>query len=382
MIRIQKLSNLFLKGLKTRGLIYLTLGNFISAVLGAIFWFILARILIVENYGYINYILSLAALGGAFTVLGLNITIMTYIPKEEDFTHEADLIVFMASLVICILFVFLRLFYVAVLVVVSPAFKMFLFETLGRKQYKRWMFLSIGYRSGQLLSSLVLYSFLGIAGILIGYILPPLILGVPFFLRVAALKLNFSALKSKLNFSLHAYGINIAMVLVAYFDKILIAWFYGLNILGLYQLGYQFFWVVGILPASLFRYLLPEKASGSSRREVKLVGIFASIFIALGAVIGSPYVILWFFPHFVESLLLTQVMCIAVIPATIVQIESADLFGEENSVIVFKSYILALIVEIASLLLLGKFFDVVGLAISIVLSQTVLAVCLRGFKRD
>lgn len=380
MSKIFKFKGILHKVIHTHGIAYVTLGNFISSILGALFWLILARIIIVEYYGYINYILSLAALAGAFSILGLNITVTTYLPKGEDLTHEAVWIVFIASLMVSTIFVFLRLFYVAILAITGSAFKMFLFETLGRKQYKKWMILSIGYRIGQLVSSLSLYQILGINGILVGYIVPPLFLCLPFFARLTIRNLNFSTIKSKLNFSLHAYSVTLTNIFIMYFDKILIGWIFGLTILGLYQLGYQFFWALSIIPTSLFQFLLPEKASGSSSREIEFVGISIAILLALVAILFSPIAIYWFFPHFIESVVLTQIMCLAVIPATIANIESATFYGNEKSIIVFKSNIIALIVEIVGLYILATFLGVIGLSIAIVSSQIALAVCLRLFK--
>lgn len=377
---LSKILNVLNNAINKRGVIYITLGNFFSSVIAGLFWFILARLIIVESYGYVNYLLSLAALAGACSILGLNITIMTYIPKGEDLTQEADWIVFIISLIFCVLFILLNLFYVAILTVASSAFTMFFFETLGRKQYKKWMFLTISYRSGQLVSSLVLYFFLGLIGILIGYLLPPLLLGSPFYANLIKSQLDFGKIRPKMSFSLHAFGVRLSSTLVNFFDKILIAWIFGLTTLGLYHLGYQFFWIASVIPVSLFRYLLPEKASGSFNRDVELIGILATIISAIIAVIFSPIVIRVFFSQFVEAIALTQIMCLAVIPAAIVNIQTADLFGKENSSIVLKSNLTALIVEIAGLILLGKYFATLGLAIAVVISQVTLATSLWFFK--
>ncbi|MEX2753146.1 MAG: hypothetical protein Q6366_014935, partial [Candidatus Freyarchaeota archaeon] len=47
------------QGLKVKGFIYVTVGNLVNAVLGGLFYLIAARILSVNNYGYITYYLSL-----------------------------------------------------------------------------------------------------------------------------------------------------------------------------------------------------------------------------------------------------------------------------------------------------------------------------------
>jgi amino acid permease len=55
---------------KEKGLTYITIGNIGSALLGAFFWFILASILKVSEYGEVNYYLSLVSIPVAIGLAG------------------------------------------------------------------------------------------------------------------------------------------------------------------------------------------------------------------------------------------------------------------------------------------------------------------------
>ncbi|MGQ9513824.1 MAG: oligosaccharide flippase family protein [Thermoproteota archaeon] len=76
-----------------KGLAYTTIGNVGSALLGALFWLILASVLKVSEYGEVNYYMAFAAIPAAIGFLGLNTTVTTYLAKgEEAVVYEANLI--------------------------------------------------------------------------------------------------------------------------------------------------------------------------------------------------------------------------------------------------------------------------------------------------
>ena len=77
------------------GLAYTTIGGLCSALLGAFFWFIIASILDVNNYGLLNYYIALASIFAALGTIGLDTTITTYLAKgEEEILYEANFLTF------------------------------------------------------------------------------------------------------------------------------------------------------------------------------------------------------------------------------------------------------------------------------------------------
>jgi O-antigen/teichoic acid export membrane protein len=61
------------------GLIYTTAGGLGASVLGAFFWLVLASILSVDDYGIVNFYIALANILAGVGIIGLNMTVTTYI---------------------------------------------------------------------------------------------------------------------------------------------------------------------------------------------------------------------------------------------------------------------------------------------------------------
>lgn len=86
------------------GLVYTTLGGLGSTLLGAFFWFILASILEVENYGLVNYYIALASIFAALGTMGLNTTVTTYLAKgEREILYEANSLPLISGLLLALI---------------------------------------------------------------------------------------------------------------------------------------------------------------------------------------------------------------------------------------------------------------------------------------
>ena len=206
-----------------------------------------------------------------------------------------------------------------------------------------------------------------------GYFLGPLLLSYRYLKSLGKFTLKINNLKSKLNFTVHSYGLRLIGNFSGFLDKVIIGTLFGFYALGLYQLGFQFLMFLGIIPGSLYTYLLPEESSGENRREVKLIGLIFSIAIAIFTFLAAPWIVKTFFPNFMEAVQVVQVMSLAVIPATIISLSNARLFGKERSKYTFIGGIIYLISLTAGLILLGKAMSIMGLALSVILAQTIQA---------
>jgi O-antigen/teichoic acid export membrane protein len=246
------------------------------------------------------------------------------------------------------------------------------------RAYRRYALISLGQSIAQITLSFLLYYPLGIIGILLGYFLGCLVFSYKYFYStIKNFTLNFDSLKEKRNFALHSYGYNlIGRQLANYFDKVVIGALFGYYILGLYQLGFQFFTFLTIIPASLSQYLLPEDSSGKPRKEIKIIGLILSIAVAITAYITTPYLIQKLFPTFIDSIPLVQVMSLAIVPTTIVVILNASRLGKEKSRTVFIAGLIYLTSLIIALITLEKVMGILGLALSLILARTIQAIYL------
>jgi O-antigen/teichoic acid export membrane protein len=356
-------------------LIYTTFGDLIASILGAIFWLILASILNVDYYGQVNYYIAIAIVSTGVGILGLNITLTTYLAKgENNLLHEANSFTLITGIVSALI---LSTFHwvVGILAATNIFFTMTQAELLGTKKYRQYGLLSIGQKIIQISLSLILYYPLGIVGIILGYFLGTLILSYNYLRSlIGNFTLNFNHLKKKRNFALHSYGYNlIDKNLTYYLDKLIIGTLFGYYALGLYHLGFQFFMFLAIIPTSLYNYLLPEESSGVNKNEIKIIGLVISITVAITAYLTSPYLIESFFPTFIDSIPLVKIMSLAVIPQTIVAILTANRLGQERSRAVLLAGLLYLISLTVGLIILEQIMGILGFATAIILAQTIQA---------
>jgi len=353
-----------------KGFIYTTFGNISSTLLGALFWFILASILQVRDYGEVNYLIALAVIPASIASLGLNTVVVTYLAKgEEKIVWEADTIALFSG-VIAGLILFGTLWIASLIVAALVFFNMSIAEILGRKYYKEYALATILQRAIQIISSIILYLEIGILGILIGYFLGPMLMSYRFLGNLKNLTFRIDGLRNKINFMLHSYGQNLVGSFSTYLDKIIIGGLFGLYSLGLYQLGFQFLMLLAAIPGSLYNYLLPEESSGVNRARIKIIGIISSLVLALMAIFIAPYIVNLLFPNFIESIRLIQIMSLAIIPLTITSLANARLFGEERSKYVFLGGVIYVLTMVAGLVVLGLYLGDIGLAIAILFAQS------------
>ena len=356
------------------GLLYISIGNMGSSVLGGLLWFILAGFLSVENYGVVNYYIAIANIFFAIGLMGLDATVITYLAKKEQaIKFQATSLAFISALIIASILSIYN-WSLGILAATQILFMMTLAEKLGTKKYRQYAFSLIGQRITQIILSIGLYFLLGILGILVGYFLGNIIFSFRYILNaIPNLTLQFAQIKEKRNFALHSYSTNLVRNFTLYLDKLLIVPLFGYYILGLYQLAFQFFLFLSIIPLSLYSYLLPEESSGVNRKTIKLLGISLSIIAAIAALIGLPYIIERLFPNFVDSIPIVRIISLAIIPATIIAILNATLLGRGRSKTVFIAGITYMIALIIGLITLGQILGSTGLAITILLAQTIQA---------
>jgi O-antigen/teichoic acid export membrane protein len=358
------------------GLVYTTFGHISESLLGGVFWFVLAALLDVESYGLVNYYIALASIFAVVGALGLNATVTTFMVKgEKEILYEANSLTLIAGLllgVVLSVFQWSSGFVAAAMLF----FAMTRAELLGRKSYREYALLSIGERTVQIILSVILFFQLGILGVLLGYFLGYLIFSYRYLRSISRFTIRINSLREKRNFAFHSYGFNLIRNSTLYFDKILIAPLFGYFALGSYQLGFQFYMLLSVLPLSLYFYLLPEESSGKNKRTVKVLGLVFSVVACGAAFVAMPYVITNFFSTFVDSIQIARIMSLAVIPSTIVAILSASLLGKGRSKIVFVAGLVYLAVLVTGILILGQALGVLGLGITLVLAQISQATCL------
>jgi len=331
-----------------------------SSILGATFWLVIASLLNVGEYGLINYYIALASTFATLGTLGLNTTVTTYLAKgEEAILNETISLILLSSVILALTLSIFR-WELGLLSAVMIFFGIALAEVLGRKMYAKYALLSMGQKLSQIALCISLYFCLGIPGIILGYFLSFLAFSYRYFKSIRNFSTKLNSLKERLNFMLHSYGFNLLNSFSTYLDKAIVGGVFGYYVLGLYQLGFQFFLFLSLIPTSLYNYLLPEESSGKSRKETELIGLTFSIISALTIFIISPIMIENFFPTFLEATQVVRVISLASIPSTILAILTAELLGEKRSREVFAAEVLHLIFLTTALIIMGGIIGALG----------------------
>lgn len=180
------------------GLVYVSLGNLSSAVLGALFWLLLAWVLNVEQYGEVNYYVALASVSAALSFFGLNTTVTVYLARgEEEVLREANSAAFVLSLSAALVLAFFSPF--SSLILLSSVFYgMSLAEVLGRRLYREYGLMCILNRVIQIAVSVPSYFAFGLNGVLAGYVVGPLALSYRFLRSLRGFRLKTSKLREAL----------------------------------------------------------------------------------------------------------------------------------------------------------------------------------------
>lgn len=360
------------KNLTTLGTSYI-LANAISAV----FWLFLASILDVEQYGELGYLLAVVGTVTVFGLIGSNNTLIVYVAKGV----KIQATIFLTALIVGVgLSIGLLIFTQNILISFYPLaliiFSTVIFDLLGKKAFTKYGKYLVIQRILMVTFALIFLEIWGINGIIFGYTLS---LSVFIFLTFKAFKeekIDFKLLKDRKNFILNSYGTNVLEVLSINIDKLIIFPMFGGLILGPYQLGFQIFVVLMILPNIVTQYTLPHDATGIKNKLLKKYTIIISGIITGLIVSLSPPLIPILFPKYIEAIEVIQIMGLALIPSALTMILTSELLGKEKSKSVILSNIVAIIALIIGIIILGEIMGLIGLALSLVIGRILQCVIL------
>jgi thiamine biosynthesis lipoprotein len=361
-----------------RGFPHVALGQTGAIALGAIFWLAMAGVLHPRAYGHLGWLISIAMFVSTFCVLGLGKTVATYYPREKrgELLSGAVLVVLMTSLAAGGAIGMLLDPLVGLLVVGLSLFSIAVYSELGRRRYGNYMWMLLGVKLVSIFLAIAIYLWWGVvAGIVAGFAVSYLIFGCVGLGRVRT-NPGIRRVGGKAGFAFRALGADVSNSSTSFLDKILIGHLFGMTALGFYYLAYRIFVALSVLPKVLLFYLLPEKSVGTRTRGIETFGVLTSIALAGLVFVLPPLIVPRVFPDFIESVGAIQLMGLAIIPATVAGIKMSELYSREGSNSVMISNTLALGTGVVGIMTLGKSFGVNGLAASMLLLQTVLAVSL------
>lgn len=365
-----------------KGLAVVTSGNALASLLGGLFWFLIATIIPVKEYGILNFHISIATVASLVSLLGLNTVIVTFIPKGNmTIRNEAVQLSFISSAVISVItFILIGSFTTSLLLFALTLFTMSWSNAIATKSYRTYFVRVVAQRASQIGLSIVLYFYFGTEGLLLGYAITSLAFSYDFF-KFLKFNVDFTELKKKSTFIWHSYSQSLSTNISLYLDKLVVAQLFGFTTLGLYQISFQFLMFLALIPLSLYQYLLPRESLQMQNKKFVIIGIAVAITSCLIFYFTVPIIINTLFPKFVDSIRASQIMVLGVIPMTVTAILNSKFIGRERTRPVVIGSLVYIALLLACEITLGHLFGLLGLSVSVLVSLTgQCAVLLLSFR--
>jgi len=343
--------------------------DIIGSVISAGFWFYLATMIDVEVYGEITYFISIAQIASAVSLLGATNTLVVYSAKKIKIHATLYLLTISVGIISAIVVYFIvDNFSTSLLVLGYLVFAIGYSDLLGKKYFKTYTKFIIIQKILMVTLALGLFTQIGRDGIILGMAIGHSIGIIRIISGFKETSIDFKLFKEKIHF----IGSNFMNTLTGAFsgtiDKIIIAPLFGFALLGNYSLGLQFLSMQSILPVIISKYLIPQDSSGIENKKLKKIIILVSCGIGvLGFTIG-PEVVVRFFPKFTDADIILRIVSLSIIPSTIAMTYHSKFLGNEKGHFVLFSGLVKITILIMGIVVLGTFYQIEGIAISIVLA--------------
>ena len=361
------------KGLKD--LSSLGIGNITSSGISGVFWFYLAALIGTEGYGELSYLLAIAGIASTVASIGSGYTTIVYTAKKINILPATFIITIIGSATAAFA-IYLALDNPALsgYVLLYVVFNLGTATLMGLKQFKKYAILLILQKIIMVVLVISLYYIYENNGVILGYALSFLIFTPIIFREIKMNGIQFSVMKPRLGFMFNSYGTDLVKAFSGNTDKLIIGPLFGLSLLGNYHLGMQFLVIATIIPNIIMQYTLPRDSSGENNDEIKKYIVIFSTLIALIGIFVGPTIINLLFPDYSGATEIIQIMILAIIPKTISLTLMSKFLGMEKSKLVIIGAIIFLSVQIPTIVLFGEIIGIVGIAISLVLAETIQAI--------
>lgn len=337
--------------------------------ISGIFMIYLASLVGIEGFGELGYMLAIMGISGGLASFGTVNALIVYVSKGEKIQATLFFIVLCSSIIVGILsFIIFQNEAVAIYPLGYVIFSSVLFDLLGRKSFVNYGKIMVSQRIIMIVLAISFYQQYGIYGIILGYSLSFFPFIFLMYRGFKESKIDFSILKGKTAFITNNYVTHISKIINFNIDKLVIFPLFGTAVLGPYQLGFQIFILVMLIPNTVFTYTLPHDAIGTKNLKLKKYAFLLSILITIITIPLSPIIIPQILPQFEESIQVIQIMSLAFVPASLSILYSSELLGSERSKIVLIGIVISISILTSGILLLGN-NGLLGITITFVIAK-------------
>jgi O-antigen/teichoic acid export membrane protein len=360
----------------------MTIANSSGSGITAIFWFIIAALLVPSEYGQIQYFISIAGLAYTISLLGTQSVITVYTAKKVKLQSTLTIISLITGIVsagiILLLFSKVEVSFLLIAFILND---IGLGYVLGKKFFGTYSKYFLLQKSLTFVLGISFYFIFGPEGIIFGIALSYIHFIIIILKILRESKINFPLLKSRIGFVGNNYSINLIGIAKNNLDKIIIMPLVGFEILGNYALSLQVFFVLTMFSKIIYNYTLPHDSTGDTKIRIKILALISAIVITIFGITIIPMIMPVIFPEYVESVMAIQVISLAVIPSTITLMVTSKLLGNEDSKIILISRIIFASTIISLILILTPIYGIVGTTASFVAASTIQSIILFTYQR-
>jgi len=333
--------------------------------ISAIFWFYLASIAEVEEFGELHYFIGIAGVGFTLALLGTQHSVIVYIAKNVKIGSTLFLISIVGGIVagLVIFGIFFR-FDISLLLIGYIINELGIGYLLGKKSFIRYSKFILIQKTLTFTLGVGFFHIFGIEGIIFALALSYSHFIIIIFKEFRDTKIDFSLIKSKSDFLINNYLYHLSGGLKGNIDKLIIGPLLGFGLLGNYAVSLQFYGVLIMFSSIAFKYLLPQDSSGSSNIKLKKGIVFLSIGISILGSLILPEIIPSIFPKYTSAVDAVRIISLSVFPATITMIYTSKFLALEKSRIVLGSSVIAVITQVTFIIILGPILGIIGIATS------------------
>jgi O-antigen/teichoic acid export membrane protein len=358
-----------------KDLSFLGIGNIAGSGISGIFWFYLAALIGTEGYGELSYLLAIAGIASTVASIGSGYTTIVYTAKKINILPATFIITIIGSATAAFaIYLALDNPALSAYVLLYVVFNLGTATLMGLKQFKKYALFVILQKIIMVVLVISLYFIYENNGVILGYALSFLIF-TPIILKEIKMNgIQFSVIKPRLGFMFNSYGSDLVKAFSGNTDKLIIGPLFGLSLLGNYHLAMQFLVIATIIPGIITQYTLPRDSSGENNDKIKKYVIIFSTLIAIIGIIFGPTIIDLLFPEYNGTIEIIQIMILAIIPRTISLTLISKFLGMEKSKFVIIGFTIFLLVQIPTIVIFGEIAGIIGIAISLVLAETIQAI--------
>lgn len=358
--------------LQLKDLTAIGIADVAGSAISSVFWLYMASTLGAENYGTVSYFLAIGGITSTISLLGSQTTLTVYMAKNVKIESTIYLIAIIAGIISSIvLFFMFQNIGLNAYVFGAMIFGLVNGELLGKRLWKNYSKYTLAQKIIMVVLAGGLYRVIGIDGVILG-------MGLSFFPYTFKIyqgfretKIDFGLIRPRIGFIVKNYVLDLSSALASSLSKLLVAPILGFALLGNYQLGLQLLAILLILPSVIYKYTLPNDASGNSTKKIKKITIMISAGITVLGVLLSPIIIPALFPKYNEAIQIIQILSFAMVPATVSLLYDSQFLGSEKTNIVLFGAGIHLVVLVTGILTLSGYFSINGVAITYVIATTI-----------